>query len=41
MKIKNTWPGILEKMLTRRVSIDNYTRAFETSSEDIKTVIEF
>ena len=34
------WPGALESMITRRVGITEYDRAFDRGPDDIKVVIE-
>ena len=35
------YPGWLERLLTRKVSIDDYQKAYERSAGDVKTVILF
>ncbi len=41
-EILNKWPGLLEKMITRRESPDDYEIAYSPESqEDIKTIVEF
>ena len=40
-KIKRKWNGFLSKIITKRVSIDNYAEAYEEKShEEIKTILE-
>jgi threonine dehydrogenase-like Zn-dependent dehydrogenase len=34
------WPGALESMITRRVGMTEFERAFDRGPDDIKTVIE-
>ncbi len=41
-RIKNEWPGFLEKIITRREKPDNFTEAYSPVGEEgIKTVIQF
>jgi threonine dehydrogenase-like Zn-dependent dehydrogenase len=35
------WPGILEQIVTRRVSVDKFADGFSRQPDDIKTVISF
>ncbi len=35
------WPGVLERVVTRRVPADQFEQAFARQPEDIKTVISF
>jgi threonine dehydrogenase-like Zn-dependent dehydrogenase len=35
------WPDVLPSMFTRRYSLEGYEKALKTSSDDIKTVIDF
>lgn len=37
---QSLWPGLLEKMITRRVTMDNFTEGLNRRREDIKTVLE-
>ena len=39
-QINQMWPGILERMLTRRASLDDFPAAFDRRPNDIKVVIE-
>ncbi len=39
-QITQQWPGTLERMLTRRASLDEFPAAFDRQPDDIKVVIE-
>jgi len=35
------WPGLVNQLITSRLTLDNYQRGFEKKSEEIKAVLEF
>ncbi len=37
---EHLWPGLLEKMITRRVDFDTFPQAFERDPQDIKVTVE-
>ena len=39
-QINQMWPRILERMLTRRASLDDFPAAFDRRPNDIKVVID-
>jgi glucose 1-dehydrogenase len=42
VKIRRKWPGLLEKMITRRARPEDYAKAYTPEDqEEIKTIIEF
>ena len=40
-EIKKRWPSVLERIITKRLHVDNFRDAFEKRREDIKTTISF
>ena len=40
-QFETRWPGVMSKLITRRVKLDSYKEAFEKRADDIKTIIEF
>lgn len=41
LRFRKRWPGLLEQLITKKVSPENYGQAFEKGSNVIKSVIEF
>jgi len=39
-EFKNRWPGLLNRMITRRVKLQDFASGFIRDKEDVKTVIE-
>lgn len=40
-QIEARWPGLLGELITTRLSLDEWPRAFDRPREDVKTVVEF
>ena len=38
--LKQQWPGVLEKIITRRVPFGEFQAAYDRQAGDIKVVIE-
>ena len=39
-EFRQRWPGLLERLITRRLPLERFHEAFQEGREEIKTVIE-
>ncbi len=40
-KVRQKWPGLLERFITRRLPVEKYEEALTRPGDDVKTVLEF
>jgi len=39
-EIESLWPGLLSRMITRRLKLKDFARAFERSPDSVKSIVE-